>query len=234
MPLYHGTSTLFLKGILESGLGGDNPIQSWGVFDFVEELWPLVEKHLAKEDEFMLRADTFSRMVSQTSSAMNFQHGDTYLSPSQTTAARYASNKPYGSEILSYALEFLEELVRRKVDGVTDKLYQRHPKIFGFMDLSPAPLIIEVVSCPAEWLVTENGQNASEQVEQITDFWNSDKKMLEIIGQQMNFRLTNAIEVEGLRIWLLNVLQCSNHNPDYQKFLLDLSDAPGDGSQTHA
>jgi hypothetical protein len=27
VPLYHGTSTLFLNGILEHGLGGWNPIQ---------------------------------------------------------------------------------------------------------------------------------------------------------------------------------------------------------------
>jgi hypothetical protein len=227
MPLYHGTSTLFLKGILESGLGGQNPIESWGIFNFVEELWPLVEKHLAKEDEFMLRADSFSRMVNQTSAAMNFQHGDTYLSPSQMTAARYASNQPYGSEILSYALELLEELVRRKVDGVADELYQRHPQIFNFMDISPAPLIIEVVNCPVEWLVTENGENAGDQLEQILEFWNSDKQMLEIIGQQTNFRLTDPVGADGLKIWLLNVLQWRSFNPEYQKFLLDLSEVPG-------
>jgi hypothetical protein len=27
VPLYHGTSTIFLNGILEHGLGGWNPIQ---------------------------------------------------------------------------------------------------------------------------------------------------------------------------------------------------------------
>lgn len=69
-------------------------------------------------------------MVEQRSAAMNFQHGETYLSPSRLTAIRYAANKRYGSELLSYTLYFLNELIRLEVDGVQDKLYRAYPHIF--------------------------------------------------------------------------------------------------------
>ncbi len=58
---------------------------------------------------------------------------DTYLSPSSATAVRYAVNKRFGSELLSYTLDFLDELVRRKVPGIVDGLYQRYPHIYDLL-----------------------------------------------------------------------------------------------------
>ena len=42
VPLYHGTATLFLEGILEFGLGGKNPIAELKVLDFARTIAPLV------------------------------------------------------------------------------------------------------------------------------------------------------------------------------------------------
>src|SRR5690349_20133729 len=88
IPLYHGTSSLFLGSILRAGLGGVNPISQWKVLEFAQEIYPLVEKHLSTQDDFMVKAQTFKFMVEQTSAAWNFQHGDTYLSPALSTAVR--------------------------------------------------------------------------------------------------------------------------------------------------
>jgi len=110
IPLYHGTSTLFLKDILELGLGGKNPLKEWRVLEFAEKIWPLVENSLADDVQLAQKIQTFGKMVEQTSGEMNFQHGDTYLTPEASTAMRYAINKRYGSELLTYTLDFLCKL----------------------------------------------------------------------------------------------------------------------------
>jgi hypothetical protein len=104
IPLYHGSSSLFLGSIIRFGLGGLNPIAEWNVLEFARVIYPLVDKHVSTRDDFVVKAQSFKFMVEQNSAAMNFQHGDTYLSPSRLTAVRYAVNKKYGSELLTYTL----------------------------------------------------------------------------------------------------------------------------------
>src|SRR5438445_10259867 len=96
----------------------------------------------------MAKAQSFGFMVEQKSAGMNFQHGDTYLSPASSTAVRYAVNKRFSSELLSYTLDFLDELLRRKVPGVASDLYQRYPRIFDLLTIFAAPLLIEVSAVP--------------------------------------------------------------------------------------
>jgi hypothetical protein len=143
IPLYHGTSTLFLRSIIKSGLGGADPIADWSVLEFARLIYPLVEQHLSAQADFMLKVQSFKFMVEQKSAGMNFQHGETYLSPSLSTAVRYAANKRLGSEFLTYTLDFLTELIRLKVAGVTDRLHQAYPQIFEKLDISPAPLLVQ-------------------------------------------------------------------------------------------
>lgn len=86
---------------------------------------------------------------------MNFQHGDTYLSPAPITAIRYAADNRYGSELLTYTLDLLNELVHLKIAGVCDKLYRAYPHIFEKLDVSPAPLLIRVDDISPTALVAE-------------------------------------------------------------------------------
>ena len=77
LPLFHGTSTLFLDSIVQSGLGGVNPVVEWRILEFAREIYPVVKQHLSHEDGFRVKAQSFSFMVEQRSAATNFQHGDT-------------------------------------------------------------------------------------------------------------------------------------------------------------
>lgn len=77
LPLYHGTSTLFLSGIAESGLGGKNPLAEWKVLDFARAILPLVQEHFSRDRGWMQKAQSFGFMAEQLSASMNFQHGDT-------------------------------------------------------------------------------------------------------------------------------------------------------------
>lgn len=224
-PLYHGTSTLFLKDILEYGLGGKNPLADLNFYDFSKEISPLIEEHLAKEDEHMARTYSFFNMVSQRKAvhenAWNWTHGATFLSPSEKTAARYSLSNPHGSEFLSYGVEFLRELVRRNIPGVADSLYQSYPQIFNLLDISPAPIIIEVHQCSSNVLLTEQGDAPDDRVYSLLNRVNNDLKKLEVLGQQDNFYLKSPIQSAQFKIWLVNTLRWSPYNPSYQRILLD-------------
>ena len=136
IPLYHRTSTIFVDGIIEAGLGGRNQLTEWKVLEFARVVYPLAREHLSTDPDWMVKAQTFGFMVEQRSGQMNFQHGDTYLSPARLTAIRYAVNKRYGSELLSYTLDFLQELLRRKIPGVADDLFHDYPEMFNLLDVS--------------------------------------------------------------------------------------------------
>lgn len=222
IPLYHGTSTLFLNSIIEFGLGGRNLIAEWKILEFAKVIYPLVEKHLSARDDLMLKCQTFRFMVEQKSAAMNFQHGDTYLSPAPITAIRYAADNRYGSELLTYTLDLLNELVHLKIAGVCDKLYRAYPHIFEKLDVSPAPLLIRVDDISPTVLVAENGGDAQpvwEHIEELTrDFPSCDAVL-----QQSNFRLRVPVSVVRSKIWLINVAHW-NHPalPEYSLHLLSI------------
>ena len=46
IPLFHGTTTIFLESIIENGLGGRNPIKDLNLFELANEVYTLSEKYL--------------------------------------------------------------------------------------------------------------------------------------------------------------------------------------------
>jgi len=155
-------------------------------------------------------------MVEQKSAGLNFQHGHTYLSPSAGTASRYAINQRYGSELLTYTLEFLDELIRRKVTGVTDKLYQAYPHIFEKLDAPPAPLLVRVEGVAPTALLAENGGDATFNVKHICETVQGSSDSVDVLLQQYNFRLCRPVPVARLRFWFINVTRWSPYAPDYR------------------
>jgi hypothetical protein len=135
VPLYHGTSSLFLEEIRQFGLGGRDPLVDLKMPEFVQELWPLVQANLGSTAIFRARSGLFSRMVEQRAGNWNFQRGQTYVSPSRETAVIYAANNRYGSELLTYTLDFLQALVDRDVPGAQDSLARKYPRLFGLLNV---------------------------------------------------------------------------------------------------
>lgn len=206
VPLYHGTSTLFLSGILEHGLGGDSPIARWRVLEFAQGLWPLVETHLAEEEDWMLQAQSFGWMCEQRSSHFNFQHGHAYLSPAEQTAVRYAVDKRYGSELLSYTLEFLGELVRRKIIARASDLTAEYSELFNLLGYSFAPILIEVANVALQNLLDEGGNSPRRNLEQMTQtLATCDADLAQCVLQQTNFRLVKPAPLADLSFWLLDL-----------------------------
>jgi hypothetical protein len=231
LPLYHGTSTLFLDGITKSGLGGSNPIADWRILDFAKVLQPLVDQHFSRDEGWMVKAQSFGFMVEQKSAHFNFQHGDTYLSPALETAARYAVDKRYGSELLTYSLEFLQELINRKAPGVVDKLYQQYPQIFGFLDISCAPLLVRARRVPIGALMDEHGRDPSHNLQRIKQISDDESRTSEILLQQTNFRLSRSVPVSELTFWLINVKRWHRFQSEYSLHLLLVPGSCTEGAQ---
>lgn len=213
--LFHGTSTLFLESILEHGLGARNPIKDLELIEFAAEILPLVEKHLATHDDYKLKVSSFRRMVEQKAGPMNFQHGDTYLSPAPMTAARYAISKRHGSELLSYAIDFLERLLRAQVAGVRDRLYRQYPRIFEKLDVSPAPLLIGVTGVLPSDLFREDGSDPIPVLKRLNRAGLEPAKLNGSALQQANFRLRNPIPPQNLSVWLINVTRWDPAQPRF-------------------
>ena len=200
-----GTSTLFLDSIVKHGLGGANPISDWNVVELAREILELSQEHISKSDMFARRGDSFRRMTEQIAGTTNWQHGDTYVSPVKHTAIRYVANKRLGSELLTYTLDFLEELVRYEVPGVKDSLYRRFPQAFRVLDLSCSPILLEASGVPVSWLIGEDGSDASSNLKRIDDAYHNHPDIADAIIQQENFRLRQPIPINKLRIWLVNI-----------------------------
>ncbi|WP_423896727.1 hypothetical protein [Candidatus Pelagadaptatus aseana] len=222
-PLYHGTSTLFLRSIIESGLAGVNPVKDQGILPFAKELLPIVKKTLGEEESFMVKVDGYERIVNQvkTEGGFNFQHGDTYVSPSIATASRYACNSRFGSEIFSYSIEFLEELVRRNIPGVTDDLYTRYRDIFSMLYIYPAPILIRVNKISESNLLDEHGNCPKNQILDLKKYKEMKDIPLNVIGQQMNFRIKNSIKADDLDVFLLCVTKYNQIDPDFNAYPID-------------
>jgi hypothetical protein len=228
IPLYHGTSSLFLNSIVRFGLGGRNLIAEWNVLEFAKIIYPLVEEHFWCRDDLKVKVQSFKWMMKQKSAAMNFQHGDTYLSPSVLTAIRYAANNRYGSELLTYTLDFLDELIRLKVDGVSDKLYRAYPHLFEKLDVSPAPLLIQVDGIVPTALAAENGADAAPVLKRVYDTIQSSPRLRDVLLQQTNFRLRTPVLVTGLKVSFINVASWNPFEPEYSLHSLSTRDEPPD------
>ena len=223
IPLYHGTSTVFVNGISQHGLGGRNPVKDWNLLCLAGEVLALSKAHLQDTPLYKARSEAFAKMTKQETGIWNWQHGDTYLSPAKSTAIRYAIGKRFGSELLTYTVDFLEELYRREVPGVKDDLFRRYPDVFGIMEACPSPILIEASNIPIKSLQSEDGSNPDSNFNHMNDVLLDGDDSKELLLQQTNFRLTEPVPTEDLRFWLINVLQWNPWKPTYKLYELTVS-----------
>jgi hypothetical protein len=220
--LYHGTSTLFIDSIMKSGLGAVNPIQEWKVLELSKEVYDLSVIHLQETGLFQVSSSSFKAMTEQKNSgSFNFQHGSTYLSPCKQTAAHYAIRKRYGSEILTYTIDFLKDLLNLDIPYVKKELFIKYRDIFGFIEACPSPLLIQVSNIDKSSLLDEHGGDPKENIKEIEDLFIEDSSLIETYLQQCNFRLTTPIPVINLKFWLINVQRFDPLWPEYNLYQIN-------------
>jgi hypothetical protein len=201
--LYHGTSTVFLKSILENGLGGKNPVSDWKMLELANKVFELSTRHLDDYISFKNRRNSFENMIYQRNEGMNWQHGETYLSSSIHKATSYATSNWMGSELLTHIADFLKELIKRNIPDVTHGLYREYPDVFKLLETSPSALLIEIPGLTPSDIKSENGGEPLENL----DFLIKNKDLLSQVQLFKNFRLTSKIPAKGLKIYMVNVLE---------------------------
>jgi hypothetical protein len=219
IDLYHGTSTVFLDSIIQNGLGGVNPVAEWKLLELSKAVYDLSEQHLKGTQMFQARSDSFKMMTEQAiCGTLNYQHGDTYLSPSKFTAARYAISKRYGSEILSYTIDFLNEFLSLDIKYVKSDLFRKYPEIFGLIETCPSPLLIQVSNVNVASLLSEQGGDPEANLQLIKRMMTESKDVSDAVLQQVNFRLTSPMQLDDLKFWLINVQNWAPLCPQYNLY----------------
>ena len=223
IPLYHGTSSLFLDSICKHGLGAKNPIEDWKILELARDILPLCEAHLQDFETYQVRSLSFRNMVEQkiTAGGFNFQHGDTYLSPSRQTAVNYAAHNRCGSELITHTIDLLKELGRRNIPDFKTKLFKKHPEGFRLLDIDPAPILIEANCIPTASLKSEHGDDGTKNLERLQEYAQMEPEVGDALKQQLNFRLSSPISSKDLKIWFVNVIQQKAWGfPDYSLYRL--------------
>lgn len=223
IPLYHGTSTLFLAEVLSLGLGGKDPLADLNLHEFIKELNPIIQQHLRDTDAYSARSAIWNRMVNQEAGRKNYQHGQTYLTPSVSTAVRYASN----------TLDFLQILCDRNVSSVRTDLFRKFPTIFNLLDISPAPILFRLDGLAEEDLLGEDGESPRpgfDRIREMLDIYPNPEKAQTVL-QQVNFRLKTSVSVKCLRAWAICITKFHSFVPQYNLYELALTPGQSASSQ---
>ena len=225
LPLFHGTSSIFIESIRQHGLGGVNPIQQYDVVPFMQRLFERCQRRLAGSREWEIKANIIGAIAQQEVKGFNFRHGATYLTPARYVAARYACSNRLGSEAISEAAECLLLLP----DEDRTEL-RRHP-VAQLFDARHEPIVIRVESVPVSYLRTEYGGDPREQLDEMVELARlapqlSDLHRSEVLWQQENFELIEPIE--QAKLVLFRAREICRHPPNYRFEVLGDYAAEGD------
>lgn len=158
IPLYHGTATLFSDSIKQHGLGAVNPIKDHSVLSFMKEVFELCDRCFTNEPDWEASKFAPTWIIDQKNffASANFQHGETYLTPSRSSAVGYALTNRFGSECLTETYRLFMLLKERKPLVLAENKLDEHPlvKLFSYRS---EPVLVTVESVPLTYLASENG-----------------------------------------------------------------------------
>jgi hypothetical protein len=195
MPLYHGTSSLFVEDIKKYGLGGKNIIQEAKVLDFARAIHPFVKEHLQKKNVYDGRFDVFSDMVEQKSL---YQHGQVYVSLSYDYCTKFTQIRKFGSELITYALSYYEDLLNQEILSID--FLKDYPFLRNIRNMNFNPVVIKIEKLDFGNLLCVNGEPLTdeyfEKIKMISDM--EESKIKEFARSSYRFRLKYPISCDKL------------------------------------
>ena len=203
ISLYHGTSKIFLDSIQESGLGAKDPNIMFKSHELLTEMFNLEGWNWSDDPELSTMELITRYTVDQSVSGggFNFRHGNTYLTPSELTAVRYALSNQLGSELLSMTISLFDKLKVRD-EGSAREVASKYPIISELLSLEHQPLLVEALRVPIRSLRSENGDAPEVVIGQINNLTDGmDPKLFPVGCQQCNFELTHYLPAENLRYY---------------------------------
>ena len=120
-----------------------------------------------------------------TNAGFNFRHGSTYLSPSKTTAVKYALNNRFGSELLSNSILMYEKLKAHDYPKAQE-IISKYPEILKLHRLAHQPILVEASDIPIRNLRSEDGENPAQTLRMMKENVGDLGKFM---WQQLNFEL---------------------------------------------
>lgn len=204
VPLFHGTSTIFLAEIRQFGLGGKNPITEYRVREFLEEVYRLAESYLAGDEDWQLGRVVIGKMVNQeiTAGDFNFRHGAAYLTPSRFTAGCYAA-RPFGSELISDTLNWFARLEALPDASEAVKPLKNLP-LLKLRNTTSEPILIQVNDVPSSILEGERGQSVEEVLQEMEEVFELSSRTglpPESFWRQCNFALKSPVMADRLEFY---------------------------------
>ncbi len=222
IPLYHGTSSLFLSSISDFGLGARNPVQSLRILPFLKRIYKICEHLFGEDSLWQVDKLIVEKVINQeiTGGNFNFSHGNTYLTPSRLTAVRYAMNS-LGSEALSIVANFY-----KKIKEHSPKFLNFKPKEYPVIKIldqekGSYPILVEALNVNIKDLKSEIGKDARKVFEHLELLLENGNGDLEILSQQNNFKLINPLPFNQLKIYKIIFLEDKNKiDPIFPKYNL--------------
>lgn len=211
IPLYHGTSSLFSESILEFGLGSIDPIEQFSVRPFMKNLFDLTETLRGNDKSWQDSKFVVQWMLDQEvlASGANFQHGQTYLSPSRSSAVGYALTNRFGSELLTETYRLFRWLMDNKANLLTEMQLDRHP-VAKLFKSKPKPILITAHRVKLSHLSAEDGGSVESVIEKLSQFLSLFKEsphdllMKSDVIINLNFRLIAPLNPSAVKLEYLN------------------------------
>jgi hypothetical protein len=225
---YHGTSSIFLYSIMQSGLGAINPNIKYKNLELLQYLYDEAEKCLCNSEVYQkIRPSTFC-MVNQIAmentfengqkKLLYFRHKNIFLALSELIAVRYAVINKYGSEILERCI-FLYELLNKNDSKfkIPDEI--NLSQIEHLINSKPYPVLIEACDIDDNDLDKEDGKTAAEALNFLRNVLPSvtEKEKLELLAH-CNFELLKPTSPQQLKFFKI-IPRGSPRNPDFSYHL---------------
>lgn len=206
IPLYHGTTSLFVDSIMQHGLGGEDPLLKYKVKEFMNELYVLAEKQKWEDEEWIEFRTQLQPIVFQKTleNVLNFKHGETYITPSLEVAIKYAKENPFGCEYLTYLRTFFAFLVSRDLKGLRELSIDQ--PVLKAWEAPNDPYLITLNNVEIENVIPETDQNLAVHIEEI------DKLLAVGVHGPHSFKLKKAITVDDLIVKRLGIWDAQAQN----------------------
>ena len=232
VPLYHGTSKLFLPSIQSGGLGAQDPNVTFRTREMLDELASAREWNWHEDPDLLAVRNIVDQRV--TSGGFNFRHGSTYLSPSKTTAVRYALDNRFGSELLSTTFCMFERLKAydlRKAHEIIEK----YPELLKLHEMPHQPLLVEALDVPIRNLRSEDGKDPTHTLSMLRENADGPHRVIwqqlnfeltaphSVIWQQLNFELTAPHSAVNLKYYCI---ERKNADPIFPEYSLEIVRPP--------
>ena len=195
IPLYHGTSSIFLESIIQHGLGSPINELQYNIKLFKR----ICDAHNnTRWQSIWWRNNSYvweCMLHLKSSSTVNFRYGGTYLSPSQQNAAGYAQNNPYGSELLSSIIEAILDLETFDPD-LAFKLIPTNHWIRNVMLQKYRPILLTIEKLKVSDLTTEKDNSTINLLKEIEGIAKKCPNIpTDILWSQFNFHCQKVIPI---------------------------------------